>query len=410
MARPKTAADLRIMEGSPPAQERLVTLANWQDPPFNRWAFQHVRELIPTARIPPGTARRLPWAERDLSDVVIPVDRRRLRFERWVEETFTDALVVLHRGRLVHERYLNGMTPDRPHLLMSVSKSITAVVVGILVGRGWLSPDDLVTEHVPELAGSSFDGCTVRHLLDMRAGTRFDEDYDNPDADVRLYEQVYLWRPKVDERLPPDACSYFATLPNDGEHGGSFRYRSVLTDVLAWVTERAGGARLAELIARELWGPMGAEFDAEITVDRNGNPMADGGICATPRDLARFGQVVLDGGRRGRRRIVPQAWIRDTVQGGPDSLEAFVASPDASDLPRGGFYRNQWWVVDPTGPIVAGLGVNGQTLLVHGPARAVVAKVSTWPEAWSSELHGSQLAGCLAICEALADHGSGGVR
>ena len=86
---------------------------------------------------------------------------------------------------------------------------------------------------------------------------------------------------------------------NDGEHGGPFRYRSVLTDVLGWVIERAGGARLSELIAREVWEPMGAEFDAEITVDAHGNAMADGGVCATLRDLARFGQLFADGGRAG---------------------------------------------------------------------------------------------------------------
>ena len=82
-----------------------------------------------------------------------------------------------------------------------------------------------------------------------------------------MYEQIYLWRPRTDPTLPADITSYFAMLQNQGPHGGAFDYRSVLTDVLGWVVERAAGARLADLISCELWRPIGAEFDAEVTVD-----------------------------------------------------------------------------------------------------------------------------------------------
>jgi CubicO group peptidase (beta-lactamase class C family) len=392
------------MQGAPPAPERLVTLGNWQDPPFNRWAFRHVRDLIPTARIRrgEGAARRLPRAERDLSGLHLRAGRRRLSLDRFLEETYTDGFLVLHRGRVVTERYLNGLTPDTTHLLMSVSKSVTSSVCGALVGRGLLSPEAQVTGVVPELAGTSFEGCTIRHLLDMRAGTRFDEDYDDPRADVRVYEQVYGWRPRTDRRLPQDACSYFATLRNDGPHGGVFRYRSILTDVLAWAMERASRVRFAELVSRELWQPMGAEFDAEITVDPHGNPMADGGVCCTLRDLARFGQLVLDGGRRGGRSIIPSAWIRDTLTPDPDTVAAFAGSQDADEFPPGAFYRNQWWVIDPRGPVFEAAGINGQMVLVHAPARVVVAKLSTWPEAWTSERSIMTWRACVDLAEALA--------
>src|SRR5215510_8984604 len=194
------------------------------------------------------------------------------------------------------------MAPDTPHLLMSVSKSVTAAVAGVLAGRGQLDVSAPVTAVVPELAGTSFDGCTVQHLLDMRAGTAFNEDYADSEADVRTYERVYLWRPPDGRPVPEDAIAYFATLHNDGPHGGPFRYRSILTDVLAWVIERAAGDRLHELISRELWQPMGAEFDAEVTLDRRDNPMADSGVSATLRDLARFGLLFLRRGRAGRRQ------------------------------------------------------------------------------------------------------------
>jgi CubicO group peptidase (beta-lactamase class C family) len=387
VSRPRipTAADLGLMEGPPPyPPERLVTLANWQDPPFNRWGFQHVRDLIPTARIPrgDGPARRLPRAERDLSGLPIRARGRPIPVDRLLEETYTDGFLVLHRGRIVTERYFNGLRPDTTHLLMSVSKSLTSVVAGILVGRGLLDPEDQVTHHVPELRSTSFDACTVRHLLDMRAGTRFDEDYANVRADVRVYEQIYRWRPRTGRRLPEDITAYYPTLRNARPHGGPFEYRSILTDVLAWVIERAGGARFAELLSRELWRPMGAEFDAEVTVDAGGNAMADGGVCCTLRDLARFGQLMLDRGRRRGRQVVPRAWLRDTVSADPGTIAAFAAVAEARELPPGAFYRNQWWVIDPSGPVFQASGINGQTLLVHVPARVVIAKLSTWPVAW----------------------------
>jgi CubicO group peptidase (beta-lactamase class C family) len=406
--RPKTAAELGLMAGAPPfPPDRLVSLANWQDPPWNRWGFQHVRDLIPTARIAraDGRAWALPRAERDLDGLRVPMGGRRVSLRRFLESTYTDGFLVLHEGRVVTERYLNGMTPSTTHLLMSVSKSVTSAVCGSLVAQGFLSPEDLLTRHIPELAGTSWDGCTVRHLLDMRAGTRFNEDYDDLRADVRVYEQIYQWRPRVHTRLPTDITAYMRTLKNQGPHGGPFDYRSVLTDVLAWVMERAAGARLPDLISRELWQPMGAEFDAEITVDGHGNAMADGGVCVTLRDLARFGQVLANGGRRGARQVIPKGWIRDTLTPEADSVEAFAATADRFERHHGAYYRNQFWVVDPSIPIYQGSGINGQTVFVHGEARVVIAKLSTWPVAWEDRIAGDTRNAMISLAEQLAAGG-----
>src|SRR5438445_6792927 len=224
-----TAAQLGLMAGPPPFPvERLVTLANWQDPPFNRWAFQHVGELIPTARIArgDGPVSRLPEDPRDLSATPVHADGRRVPLATFLERTYTDGIIVLHGGRVVMESYFNGMSARTRHLVMSVSKSVTSAVSGRLVGRGLLSPDDPVTAHRPELAGTSWAGCTVWHRLDMRAGTRFDEDYTNLDADVRVYEQIYLWRPRVNLDLPAVITAYYATLATARPHGGGVAYRS----------------------------------------------------------------------------------------------------------------------------------------------------------------------------------------
>ena len=387
--------------------ERPATLANWQQPPQNRWSFQHVRELVSTARIAP--ARDAPHDLRPLPRSprigTLSAEGRQLTLDELLEETYTDGMLVLRDGQVVAERYLNGLEPDTPHLLMSVSKSITATVAGILIGDGKLRPEQAVTDVVPALRGTSFEGCTVRHLLDMRAGTRFNEDYDDPRSEVRVSEQVYNWAPRTDPGIPPDLRAYYATLENDGPHGGAFRYRSILTDVLGWVLEEAAGQRYAELVSRSLWQPMGAEYEAEVTVDPAGNALSDGGICCTLRDLARFGRLMLDGGTREGRQVVPAEWVRNTLTPDPDSVSAFREAEDEPDFPPTAYYRNKWWVIDPVAPIYGGFGINGQMVLIHGPARVVVAKLSTWPEPWSSERYRLTVAACTDLAEQVAGAG-----
>jgi CubicO group peptidase (beta-lactamase class C family) len=218
-----------------------------------------------------------------------------------------------------------------------------------------------------------------------------------------VYEQIYLWKPRTDRRLPTSITEYYGTLRNQGPHGGPFDYRSILTDLLGWVIERASGVRFPELVSRELWTPMGAEHDAEVTVDAHGNAMADGGICCTLRDLARFGQLMLDGGRRGRRQVVPRAWIRDMLEPDADTVAAFAGTADERELPEGAYYRNKWWVIDPAGPVFMGSGINGQTVLVHVPARVVIAKLSTWPVAWEFSYAVRTRTGLVDLAERVAD-------
>src|SRR5262245_52845617 len=124
------------MQGFPPPPEGQVTLANWRQAPFNRWAFHHVREIVPSADIPndPACVMDLPAYASDLAAVPMPGEPR--SFGAFLDETNTDAVVVLHRGRLIFERYANGMTAASPHILMSVSKSLLGLLAGILVARG----------------------------------------------------------------------------------------------------------------------------------------------------------------------------------------------------------------------------------------------------------------------------------
>ena len=263
------AADSELMTGFPPVPEARVTLANWQDPPFNRWAFKHMRELIPSHliaadRTGQGGPSPLPAAHVPLPDPLVwRLDGSTATAAEVFADTYTDALVVLHDGRLVTERYDAGMTAATPHLLMSVSKSLVGCVAGVLADRGLLNPGAQLTAYVPEAEASGYADATIRNLLDMRTGVAFSETYTALDAEVRVMERSMGWRP-ARPGDPAGAYPYLITLGQDGRHGAEFTYRSADTDMLGWVCERASGTRMADLISALIWQPIGAERDAEI--------------------------------------------------------------------------------------------------------------------------------------------------
>jgi len=393
------------MQGSPAPADKRVTLANWEDPPFSRWAFSHVRELIPTARIGrgDGPATVFERDERALDGISFEHRGKRYTVGEMLDATYTDSLLVLKDGRVVTEWYDDGIDAATTHLLMSVSKSLTSSLTGAMVDGGIVAPEAEVPTYVEELRGTSFDGCTVQHLLDMRAGTRWSEDYEDPASDAHLYEEVMGWRPRDPSRdLPDNLYDYMAGLHDNARpHGGPFEYRSILTNVLGWVLERAGGATFAELFSREIWSKIGAERDAEITVDTAGCALEDGGICTTLRDLARIGQLYLDRGEIGGRRVLPASWTERPTTPDPELIEAFTAAPEARFHP-GAMYHDCWWCLDPEHGIFTGLGIHGQQLLVHRPAGVVVAKFSTQPMAYEIGVEQLQIWGSLAICDALA--------
>ena len=179
--------------------------ANWIDAPYNRWGFLHVRELTRTARIGGSPEATEPLQRRpdDIGGFRFDHGGRRWTLGEMLAATFTDGLMVVKDGAVLYEHYGGLMRPTDTHLLMSVSKSLTSTLAGVLAGQGLIDPAGLVPDYLPVLRGTSWEGCTVQHLLDMRAGTRFDEDdYGNPDSDGRLIEQVSGYTSRLTRRHP----------------------------------------------------------------------------------------------------------------------------------------------------------------------------------------------------------------
>jgi CubicO group peptidase (beta-lactamase class C family) len=370
----------RLMDGFPPSRQTQVTLANWRTAPFNRWAFHHVRELLPTADIAhdPANVRELPVRPAGLEELRIArTAGKALTLDQALEATSTDGLVVLHRGSIALERYFNGMTERSPHILMSVSKSMLGLVAGILVGNGVLDGSRLASEVIPELKATAWAGATVMQLLDMRTGVAFNEDYSATSGPMIAYRKAVGWNPLGPGEQPSDLRSFFQQLKEtDGPHGGRFWYVSPNTDLLAWVIERASGRRYADLVSELLWQPVGAAENAYITVDRFGAPRAAGGMCAATRDLARVGQMLIEGGLHAGRQVVPSSWIgMISNDGDPGAWEAGNLASYYPGIPI--HYRAKWYVERRKSPLLFCLGIHGQNLFVDPENEIVIAKFSS---------------------------------
>ncbi|MHA7649185.1 serine hydrolase domain-containing protein [Mycobacterium sp. ML4] len=365
-----------------------VSLDNWLSPPHSHWSFQHVEDFVPTAVISRGSGpvAVMPEAGSPLAEIpLISTDGSATTVGAVMVATATDGWAVAHRGVMVTEEYLGGMNATTRHLLFSVSKSLVAAVAGALHGAGALDVDASVTTYVPALANCGYSGATVRQLLDMRSGIAFSENYDDPAAEIHLLDQAMGWAPRSRPDAPATLRDFLLTLRQKSPHGGAFEYRSCETDVLGWICEVAAAQRMPALMSELVWSRIGAQADATIGIDTTGTGLFDGGISACLTDMIRFGALFLhDGMSLTGEQVVSPAWVRDTLQGGPDSRQAFAVNPDNNDMP-GGMYRNQMWFPCPGSNLVLCLGMCGQMIYVNRAAEVVAAKLST--QAHSHEPH-----------------------
>ncbi|CDO88597.1 hydrolase [Mycobacterium triplex] len=366
-----------------------ISLDNWLSPPYAHWSFQHIEDFVPTAVISRGNGpvAALPTARAPIAGIgLTSTEGIATTVGAVMAGTATDGWAVAHRGSLVAEEYLDGMGPQTRHLLFSVSKSLVGAVVGALHEGGAIELDAPVTKYVPALGNCGYAGATVRHLLDMRSGIAFSDNYLHPTAEIHVLDQAMGWAPTSSPDVPATLRDFLLTLQQKSAHGGPFEYRSCETDVLGWICEVAGGRRMPELMSELLWSRIGAQCDATIAVDTAGTGFFDGGINACLGDMIRFGSLYLhDGVSLTGQHVVPAAWIADTLDGGPDSREAFAASPDDTQMP-GGMYRNQVWFPYPGNNVVLCQGMCGQMIYVNRTAELVAAKLSTQPDAGDPQM------------------------
>jgi len=371
--------------GRPIAKEHRIPRDGWDRAPWNRWSFQHIREILPTTEVWRGNGPIWQFQENptDLDPVTFTSHSgQSTTVIDWLLQNYADGILVIHHGEIRYERYLNQMTERTLHLSQSMAKSITSAVAGILVARGLLDPEEHISTYLPELKATGWKDAKLRHALDMTSGVRYVEDYEALDSDIAATDVASGWRPAQPD-VPYFQCMWDQILSLKDtvrEHGTLFEYRSIETDVLAHCMERVTQTRLAELISHELWQPLGVQESACFTVDGAGYPLADGGFNATLRDYARFGQMLCSGGVGNGRQIVPREWLLDTF----DTNPSLFSDDNNMDLDNGA-YRNQFWIRDIERRILMARGVFGQIVYADMDNSLTIARLASWPEFVSSE-------------------------
>jgi len=281
-------------------------------------------------------------------------------------------LLVIKDGKIVMERYALGRGPHDRWTSFSVAKSLTSTLVGAAIQDGKIeSLSSPVTDYIPELKGSAYEGVTVRQMLMMSSGVKWNEDYADPKSDVAQAGQN-----KVPAGHDP-MVDYLAKLPRATAPGSKFNYNTGETDLVGILVSNAVGMPLADYASQKIWKPYGMEQDAVWMTDPAGRERGGCCISMTLRDYGRVGEFIMGGGKAGDKQVVPTGWV----------AEATKVQIDNGETPPAG-YGYFWWITSPEQ--FNAEGIFGQLITVYPKDKIVVVQNAAWPTAVGDELYMAQ--------------------
>ncbi|MDB5493469.1 MAG: beta-lactamase [Phenylobacterium sp.] len=293
-------------------------------------------------------------------------------------------LLVLKDGKIVLERYGLGRKPADRWTSFSVATSVTSTLVGAAIQDGKIkSLSAPVTDYIPELKGSAYEGVTVRQMLMMSSGVKWNEDYVDPKSDVAVAGTAIL-EPGVDPIV-----SYLRKLPRANPPGGKFNYNTGETDLVGILVAKAVGEPLAQYASRKIWKPYGMERDAVWMTDLGGYERGGCCISMTLRDYARVGQFILGGGKAGGKQVVPADW----------TAEATKKQIDNGATEPGAGYGYFWWIRAPDR--YEAVGIFGQSITTFPKDRLIIVQNAAWPRATGKDLSAARNAMIEGVMKAV---------
>ena len=350
---------LAAQEAYPHATEPIGTVRQIYDgvltPALAVNTFRNIDRLFPTRTVPRGAPPMiLPAAATPLSRVSFSDRGTRYDLESYLELNRVTGLLVLKDGRIALERYRLGNSERTHWMSMSMAKSITSTLIGAALKQGYIaSLSDSVTRYVPALAGSAYEGVSVRDVLMMSSGVRWTETYTDASSDRRRLLEAQV------SQVAGSAMAIMRSLPRAAAPGTVNNYSTGETQVAAEILRSAVRRPLATYLSDRIWSRVGMEADANWWLDSpDGVEIGGSGFSATLRDYGRFGLFVLNGGVAAGEAILPDGWIREATS--PKTL-------------RGGApldYGYLWW--PGRGGAYAAEGIYGQWLYINPAAQVVI--------------------------------------
>lgn len=365
------------MKVFPPNPEDIVTKDNWFSSKKNLQAYCHTGELSPSRMIWRGNYKPTP-----LSYTKDPLDLAKINVTdaesvlAYLERTNTDAFLVMHNGKVLYENYFNGYISYQPHALNSATKSFVGLIVSLLVDEGLLDLNKKASFYIPELEGTGLGEGTVQQLLDMQVPVKYME-ADTP-MGIGRGTPIFIASgsiPKPDNyNGPENLYEFMISSKEDKLPGTIFKYENGQTETLGWIVKRLTGKNLAELIQEFIWSKLGAEENALMHLDKIGTDIASGGMRATLRDLARFGEMMRNNGYYNGQQIIPEQIIREIQKGGNQKYLA-----ESSHHYLSGFsYYNKWWVSHDRHGGYSARGKFDQRIYIAPKADTVIVKLSSY--------------------------------
>ncbi|HEV2363673.1 MAG TPA: serine hydrolase [Caulobacteraceae bacterium] len=350
-----------VAAAAPPQSKAVVTLLTASGPEQVA-LFEHADKTGVAAAVihRGGHVLPLPRAARQI-DPRFQIDGKTYDVAAYMKAWRVSGVMAVKDGKVILERYGLGRAADDRWISFSVAKSVTSTLIGAAIKDGYIkSLDDPVTRYIPQLAGSAYDVVSIRDLITMTSGVKWNEDYRDPNSDVARVGLTQL-EPGVNP-----VVAYMRRLPRAFPPGAHFAYDTGETDLAGILVSDAVGKPMAQYLSEKIWAPFGMAADAFWLEDIAGHER--GGCCIYMRlsDYARFGLFMLGGGKAGGRPVLPEAWIADATA-------AHVAHADG---PVG--YGYFWWIYPDH---FEAEGVFGQAIAVFPKEQLVVVINSAWPHA-----------------------------
>ena len=286
--------------------------------------------------------------------------------DAYMKHQRTAGLVIVHDGKIRLEKYGLDFSGDGKWTSFSVAKSFTSTMVGAAIKDGYIkSIDDKVSVYIPDLKGSVYDDVSVKQLLTMTSGVKWNEDYGDPKSDVALFNS-HKAEPGVDVTV-----SYMRKLTREAPAGTKWVYKTGETNLIGVLVSSATKKKLSDYLSEKIWAPFGMEQDASWLLGATGHEISGCCIQASTRDYARMGLFMLGGGMAGGKAVLPDDWIA-------------AATTKQANIGEAGFgYGYQWWSMDDG--TYAAQGIFGQGIFIDPKRKLVIASNSNWPQATDAQ-------------------------
>ena len=360
-------------------EDSQATLANWRLPPFNRAAFSKVREIMPTASISWNKGSGVKDKDPKNRKLTVKVkENEEIGLDEFLNRTTVDAFQVSHRGENVYTWNSQYCSSSTPHIIFSVSKSLTALLIGCVIDEGLVTEETLVSKIIPEAEGSAFEDASVRNLLDMSVSSNFTEDYEATSGIFLDYRQSTGWNPQNIDDTSHLKSFLLSLKKNTHRHGERFEYHSTNTDMLGIIIEKCTGKKYAHYFHEKLMKPLGAKDDAYVTLDKMGTSRAAGGICISASDIMRICEMVRSYGKNDQgEQVFPEKWVNDILNS--ESDKRFSLDGHYDIFPEG-LYRSKWYRPYTSQNILFGLGIHGQWIWIDFDKELSVVCLSSEPK------------------------------